>query len=282
MTNVAVGQFTSGAAKDVNLKAIDMLVAQAADAGARVIVLPEFGMFMKSAVDASFLKSAETLDGPFVTHLGTLAVRYGLTVVCGMHEARPGGERISNTIVALGEDGHLSSVYRKLHLFDASGHNESQFVQAGDIVEPELFDVDGIRFGIQSCYDIRFPEVTRRIVDAGAEVLLVPASWVPGPRKEHHWETLVRARAIENTMYVAASGQTGPYGVGNSMIVDPMGVIIAGMGEEPGVAIGPISGDRVHRVRASNPALLLRRFAVSAIDTQTSTCGGRDLTPALP
>ena len=117
---------------------------------------------------------------------------------------------------------------------------------------------------MQTCYDVRFPEVTRRIVDAGAEVLALPAEWVPGPLKEDHWRTLVRARAIENTIYVAAADQCAPTGAGNSMIVDPMGVVVASLGEGPGIAAGEVAPDRVAAVREKNPALSLRRFTITA------------------
>jgi predicted amidohydrolase len=120
--------------------------------------------------------------------------------------------------------------------------------------------VDGVRFGLQTCYDVRFPEVTRRIVDAGADVLALPAEWVPGPLKEDHWRTLVRARAIENTIYVAAADQCAPTGAGNSMIVDPMGVVVAALGETAGIAAADVSPERVAAVREKNPALALRRF----------------------
>jgi predicted amidohydrolase len=108
--------------------------------------------------------------------------------------------------------------------------------------------------------------VTRRIVDAGADVLLLPADWVPGPLKEDHWRTLVRARAIENTVYVAAAGQCAPTGAGNSMIVDPMGVVTAGLGDGSGIAVAEISPERIAAVRRINPALDLRRFTVAPID----------------
>ncbi|MCU1422976.1 MAG: hydrolase, partial [Microbacteriaceae bacterium] len=128
--------------------------------------------------------------------------------------------------------------------------------------EPEIFEVDGIRVGLQTCYDVRFPEVTRRLVDAGAELVLLPAEWVRGPLKEHHWRTLVTARAIENTVYVAAADQAPPVGAGNSMVVDPMGVEVVTIGEVPGVAVAWISANRVAETRVVNPALGLRRFRV--------------------
>jgi predicted amidohydrolase len=152
--------------------------------------------------------------------------------------------------------------YRKQHLYDAFGARESEWVAPGDLDEPRLFQVDGVRVGLQTCYDLRFPEVTRRIVDAGADLVLVPSEWVAGPLKDHHWRTLVTARAIENTVYLAAADHVPPVGVGASMIVDPVGVTLAELGHEPDSALAQVSPERVREVRQANPALALRRYAV--------------------
>jgi len=136
-------------------------------------------------------------------------------------------------------------------------------VVAGTLDAPETFEWGGFTVGLQTCYDVRFPEVTRRIVDAGADVVLIPAEWVRGPLKEHHWRTLVTARAIENTIYVAAADQAPPVGAGNSMVVDPMGVEIATIGESTDVAVAWLSAERVAQTREINPALQLRRFVVA-------------------
>jgi predicted amidohydrolase len=135
-------------------------------------------------------------------------------------------------------------------------------VRPGDIEPPQTFAWHGFTVGLQTCYDIRFPEVTRRLVDAGADLVLVPAEWVRGPLKEHHWRTLVTARAIENTIYIAAPDHAPPVGAGNSMIVDPMGVELVTIGEAVDVAVAHLSPERVAAVRRINPALTLRRYAV--------------------
>jgi predicted amidohydrolase len=113
-----------------------------------------------------------------------------------------------------------------------------------------------------TCYDLRFPEVGRMLADAGADVVLVPAEWVRGPLKEHHWRTLVHARAIENTVFVAAADHPPPLGVGNSMIVDPQGVEIAAIGTATDVVVAHLDRATVERVRRVNPALELRRMRV--------------------
>ncbi|SEO85387.1 carbon-nitrogen hydrolase family protein [Amycolatopsis saalfeldensis] len=262
MVDVAVAQFAPTDDKPANLAEVTRLVDEAAGRGARLVLLPEYTMFTVPAMDRRFVDSAEDLDGAFVTGLRDLAKDRGVAVVAGMNEALPGRSRISNTLVAAGPDGAIAALYRKIHLYDAFGFRESDVVEAGEITAPETFEVDGLTFGLQTCYDLRFPEVTRRLADAGAQVVLLPAEWVPGPLKEYHWSTLVRARAIENTVYVAAADQAAPTGSGTSLVVDPMGVVVASLGEQTGTAVADVTAARIAEVRAKNPALELRRFTV--------------------
>jgi predicted amidohydrolase len=264
MVSVGIAQFAPGLDKQQNGKTIAELVRQGAQLGARLVVLPEYAMFTAPSMDESFLETAESLSGPFVTGLSALARELSIFIVAGINEELEGGEQIFNTLVAVGPQGDVVGVYRKLHLYDAFGYKESELVRPGKVEAPETFEVDGLTFGMQTCYDLRFPEVTRRIVDAGAQVLLLPAEWVPGPLKEDHWTTLLRARAIENTIYVAAADQCAPTGAGNSMIVDPMGVVLASLGEQAAVAVAELSEERIRAVRLKNPALELRRFKVAA------------------
>lgn len=263
MVQVAVAQFAPGEDKQANLRTADGLVAEAAKHGARLVLLPEYAMFTAPRTDRRFVESAEPLDGEFVSGLRGLAERYGIVVVAGVNEAIDDPARFANTLLAVDARGETVASYRKLHLYDAFGFTESDVVRAGEPTDPETVQVEGITFGLQTCYDLRFPEVTRRIADAGADVLLLAAEWVPGPLKEDHWWTLLRARAIENTMYVAAAGQHAPTGVGSSAIVDPMGVVTASLGEETGVAVADISVERLAEVRTKNPALKLRRFTIT-------------------
>jgi deaminated glutathione amidase len=206
--------------------------------------------------------AAQPLDGGFVAGIRTLAIELDIYVVVGLIERIDEAARFSNTLVAVSPAGDLVATYRKLHLYDAFGEKESIWVRPGDIEPPQLFNFEGFQVGLQTCYDLRFPEVTRRLVDAGATLVLVPSEWVRGPLKEQHWRVLITARALENTLYVAAADHTPPISVGNSMIVDPMGVEIATICEVSDVAVATISLDRVDSVRALNPAVALRRFAV--------------------
>ncbi|MGO4104894.1 carbon-nitrogen hydrolase family protein [Leifsonia sp. YAF41] len=259
---IAVCQFRPGADEAANLSEMRRLAALAASRGAALAVFPEYSAFFEPTLGPAFVTAAQSLDGSFVTAMADQARDLGIFVVAGMLETTSDPARFSNTLVAVSPDGLLVATYRKLHLYDAFGDRESNWVVAGEIEQPETFTVQGLTIGLQTCYDIRFPEVTRRLVDAGADVVLVPAEWVRGPLKEHHWRTLVTARALENTIYVAAADHTPPVGVGNSMIVDPMGVELATVGEITDIGIAWVSAERISAVRAINPALALRRFTV--------------------
>lgn len=260
---VAVAQFAPGADKDANLLAVRDLATQAAERGAELVIFPEYSSFFLPELGAESVSAAESLDGPFATALGALAKVLGIHIVAGMLEQTASADRVSNTVIALDPQGHRVAGYRKLHLYDAFGQKESDWVLPGEIEPPQTFPVGDLTVGLQTCYDLRFPEVTRRLVDAGADVVAVPSEWVRGPLKEHHWRTLVTARALENTVYVVAADHAPPIGVGNSMVVDPMGVELVTIGETTDVAVAHLSSARLAEVRRINPALSLRRFRIS-------------------
>jgi deaminated glutathione amidase len=259
---VAVAQFVPGTDVAANRAAIAGLSATAVDRGAGLVVLPEYSAYFSPRLGQDWVDAAEPIDGAFGTALAGLAARLGVHLVAGMLERTTDPNRFSNTLVAFSPAGELEATYRKLHLYDAFGEKESRWVVPGDIEAPQTFPWGELRVGLQTCYDIRFPEVTRRIVDAGADLVAVPAEWVRGPLKEHHWRTLVTARALENTIYVAAADHAPPIGAGNSMVVDPMGVELVTIGEQSGVAVAWIDSERILETRRINPALALRRFSV--------------------
>ncbi|ORI26555.1 carbon-nitrogen hydrolase family protein [Rhodococcus sp. 1168] len=261
MVVVAAAQFAPTGDKAANLDEIDRLVRAAHSRGARLIVLPEYAVFTVDAMDDRFVESAEPLDGPSVQQIARLSAELDVTIVAGINETAT-DDRIYNTLIGV-QSGSLRSVYRKVHLYDAFGYRESDRVLAGDPQNPELLEVDGFTVGMQTCYDLRFPETTRTLVDAGANVVALPAEWVPGPLKEFHWTTLLKARAIENTVYVIAADQCAPTGAGNSMVLDPMGNTLAGVGEATGIATATLDAERLAHVRAVNPALSLRRYRVT-------------------
>ena len=259
---VAAAQFAPTADPAANLAEIARLARAAANRGAGLVVLPEYASYFDRRPGPSFVAQAQPLDGPFVAALAALADELGVALVAGLVETSSVPGRFRNTLVAVRPGAGLVAHYPKLHLYQSFGGDEAQWIEPGEIVPPPLFAWEGFAVGLETCYDIRFPEVTRRLVDAGADLVLVPAAWVPGPHKVEHWRTLVTARAIEDTVYVVGSGQTAPSGIGASLVVDPMGVVLAELGADPGVACAEVDPARVAEVRTANPALAVRRFHV--------------------
>lgn len=258
---VAVAQFAPTASITTNLDLIAHLVATASARGARVVLFPEYSSYFVDPFDETLAQNAQTIDGSFVRGIQEIAARHGVVVVAGLLERGSDGVRVRNTVVAVDGTSVLAR-YCKLHLYDAFGQRESDWIEPGELDPPETFVVGGLRFGLMTCYDLRFPEVTRVLADAGVDVVLVAAEWVRGPLKEHHWRTLLLARAIENTLFVAAADHPPPLGVGDSMIVDPQGVALASVGTATDVAVAHLDAEAVARVRRVNPALALRRYRV--------------------
>ena len=245
-----------------NLERARDALADAAAKGAELAVFPEATLtrFGKRVTEA-----AEPLDGPFVTGLAEAARVHGVGVIAGVFEPVEGdGGKVFNTAVVLDRQGEIAATYRKIHLFDSFGSLESKLVAPGD--EPVVVDIDGLRVGLITCYDVRFPELARALVDQGAEAFVVIAAWASGLMKEDHWVTLVKARAIENTMWTVAVGQAPEpgthdgFGVGRSLLVDPLGTVRADLGPEAGVHVGEIDLSVTERVRETLPCLEHRRM----------------------
>ena len=261
---VAVCQFSPTASRSQNRARVAELTADAARRGARLVVFPEYSSYFVDPMDATLAENSESLDGEFVQALQATASAHDVTIIAGLVESASEGaeQRVRNALVAVDATG-LRAVYRKQHLYDAFGQTESDWVEAGELGVPQTLEIDGLRVGMMTCYDLRFPEVARTLVDVGADVIVVPAEWVRGPLKEHHWTTLLAARAIENTVYLVAADHPTPIGVGHSQIVDPQGVVAAGVGTGEGIAVAEITADAVARVREVNPVLRLRRYRVT-------------------
>ncbi len=259
---VALGQIPVSSRPSVNLERVRSAVVRAADQGADLAVFPgatqvRFGSDLQAA--------AEPLDGPFCSGLASAAKDTGVALVAGVFEPAPDG-RVYNTAVAFDGAGDLVASYRKLHLFDAFGYRESGQVAPGST--PVLASLAGVRVGLEICYDVRFGELSRALAVAGADLLVLPAAWAAGLFKEEHWVTLVRARAIENTVWVAAAGQVpdpderptrAATGIGRSMLVDPLGVVRLDLGPSAGVAVGEVDVGLIETVRATVPSLANRR-----------------------
>lgn len=235
------------------------LVAErlAAIDGGDLVVLPEATMHDFGHPDHDLAAAAEPLDGPFVELLGAEARRLGSTIVAGMFERTD--DLPFNTLVAVAPDGSLAATYRKVHLYDSFGYRESDRLRAGDIA-PVVVPVGDLTIGLMTCYDLRFPEFGRLLVDAGAEAFVIPAAWVAGDHKLDHWRTLLAARAIENTVWVAACGQSVPRYTGHSLVADPWGtIVVEAVGGDESIAAN-LSSDDVRRSREVNPSLANRRI----------------------
>jgi predicted amidohydrolase len=256
---VGLAQYGATPDKAANLARAVEVVAEAARRGVDLVVFPEVFMYRWEEGAGPLAAAAEPLDGPFVRAVAAAAARHRLHVVMGVVERAPGeAVRAYNAAVLIGPDGTVLGAYRKVHLFDAFGHRESDRIVPGSAPPPVVTTALG-RVGLQICYDIRFPEWTRLLALAGAEVVAMPASWVAGHMKEDHWITLVRARAVENTVWIAAADQVRADRPGRSLVVDPMGVVVADGGEEPGLVVAEIDLARLRRVREKLPALEHRR-----------------------
>jgi deaminated glutathione amidase len=264
---VALCQLPVSSDPSVNLGRAQQALADAARSGAQLAVFPEgtqarFGTDLRAA--------AEPTDGAFCRGLSDAARDHGVAVVAGVFEPGP-GRLVYNTAVMFDERGTLAAAYRKIHLFDALGQRESDQVAPGD--EPVVAELGGLRVGVMTCYDIRFPEHARALLARRADLIVVPAGWAAGLFKEEHWVTLIRARAIENTVWVAAADQVpdpaepptrAPTGSGRSMLVDPMGTVRLDLGPRPGIAVGEVDMDVTAEVRAALPSLEHRRDDVFA------------------
>lgn len=254
---VAMGQFAVSREWQENANTCLRLMREAQDGGADLLVLPE-GILARDIADPNLvLKAAQPIDGPFMSQLLEASRGSDLTVMLTIHTPT-GGDRVWNLFVVF-QNGKILAEYRKLHLYDAFSAKESTNVMPGDDVPP-LVEIAGLKVGMMTCYDVRFPELARRLVLDGADVLALPAAWVKGPLKEAHWEVLVTARALENTTYVVAVGECGERNIGNSMVVDPLGVAIARAAEAPALVFADIDPARLAHARNILPCLVNRRF----------------------
>ncbi len=265
MPLAAVCQINSGPDRKANLAQARELVGRAAGLGASFVALPENFELMASSQEKR--EQAEPLDGPTIRSLRELAHALGITLLCGSLAERAEGGKVHNTSVLVGPDGALLAAYRKVHLFDVeigdgATYRESELVVPGEEAITAATPVGQV--GLSVCYDLRFPELYRRLSRAGAEILTVPAAFTLMTGKDH-WEVLLRARAIENQCYVVAAAQHGSHPgnrltYGHSMIVDPWGIVLACCPDGPGVAVAEIDRRAIERIRRSLPALQHRRF----------------------
>lgn len=261
-------QLNSGSDVEANIAAADVYVRGAVAAGARLVVLPEKWTVMGSPDDLR--AGAQRLDGSAVTWARETASELGVDLVAGsIAERLVGGDRLGNASVHVGPNGDVKAVYRKLHMFDVEiegkPYRESDTDEAGDeIVMSELGD--GTKLGLSICYDVRFPELYRALALRGSRVVAIAAAFTV-PTTRDHWETMVRARAIENQVFVIAANQTGEHpgghrSGGQSMIVDPWGRVLARLGDEPGHAVAMLDYAEQDAIKRRVPLLEHRRTEV--------------------
>lgn len=253
-------------------------IARAADAGARVVVLPElfpcYGDLSRAAA------VAQSIDGPWIDQLRTLAREKNIWLIAGsIPETSPTPGKAFNTCIVLSPAGEVVAAYRKIHLFDVQiagrvASQESEHLLPGS--EIVTFEIDGWKVGLAICYDLRFPELFRALASQGARLIIVPAAFTRTTGKDH-WELLVRTRALDAQAYIAAANQTGDHtatsaSFGHSMIVDPWGEVVNKTnGDSPALVIATIDQSRVEQVRTGLPVLANRRLQDGGFATSKPT-----------
>ncbi|MFV0253011.1 MAG: nitrilase-related carbon-nitrogen hydrolase [Beutenbergiaceae bacterium] len=253
---VAAVQLTATVDPGGNAALVRAAVAQAADSGARLVVLPEYSLAW-----APRLRS-ELAEGhrEFEAMLAAVAAEHQVWIAAGT--LRPHGQRMHNVTLVLAPDGTERASYVKVHLFDAFGARESEVLDAGEPGVAVVVEIEGWRVGLATCYDLRFPETFRVLADAGAQVFAVGAAWATGPGKVDQLQVLARARALENTGYLILASQSGPGRCGHSSIIGPLAEELAHATLVPEVVIAELDPERITQVRQSVPSLQHRRYAV--------------------
>ena len=240
-----------------NKKAAGEMIRQAAAEGAALVILPENADY----VGMDYPRHASRIPGTVTDFFQEQAAKYGIYLHCGSISQKTEDRQIRNTSLVFAPDGSLCGYYSKLHLFDVEiedgpSYRESDEITAGDSIA--LVDTELCTLGLSICYDLRFPEQFRLMAKLGAGLLVNCANFTEETGRAH-WEALLRARAIENTCYVAAVGQCGQKPAfrawGHTMLIDPWGNVLGQLGDRPGVLIGEIDMNYLSRVRRQLPCL---------------------------
>ncbi|MGN0313424.1 MAG: carbon-nitrogen hydrolase family protein [Fusicatenibacter sp.] len=258
---IGLVQMDSGPDINENMKLAENYVAEAARAGAEFVLFPETSEYIGKDIAGH----ASAVPGYVSRRFSSLAKRYGIYLHCGSMTVRSGMGMPSNTSFLFGPDGETRACYSKLHMFDVdipggTVYRESDEIYPGN--EIVMADTELGMFGFSICYDLRFPELYRLMAISGAEILLVSANFTH-TTGERHWETLLRARAIENACFVVAADQCGTKpgfeAYGHSMIIDPFGEILAVSGERPQVLLAELDPELLIQARNQIPSLMNRR-----------------------
>lgn len=267
----AIVQMKSSINKQDNLIESLKYIKEAADRQADYIFFPEFQMAFSSNTQTldELYKTAETLsDSKFIKRLCQYSKKYKIGIVGTFFEKNPykKDKRVFDTAFSTDKNGKIVSVYRKLHLYDAFGFKESLKFSRGDKI-PKLITTPIGKMGLMICYDIRFPELSRILTVNGSDIIVIPSGWIHGIMKEEHWITMLKARAMENGVYVIAPNQVGNIFCGRSMIVDPLGSILTDLGDKIGVEFVGIQRERIDEIRKTLPLLKNRRTDIYNINT---------------
>lgn len=262
---VAVVQMKSDTDKYKNLAQTLDYIKEARGKKAQIICFPEFQMAFSPSYQSpkELTEIAETADtGNFVSSLNRCAKENGIEIVATIYEkARSKVNKVFDSALAISKKGVVMALYRKIHLYDAMGFRESDKFLAGNNIEKPI-QFPFAKVGLMICYDIRFPEISRILSVEGAEFLVAPSAWVHGIMKEEHWQTFLKARAIENGIYMIAPDQIGNMYSGRSMIVDPFGTVLLDMGNKEGMEVVEIDKLVIKKVRDNLPLLRSRRTDV--------------------
>jgi predicted amidohydrolase len=262
----ALVQMKSSVNKEQNLAYSLELINEAAKNKARLICFPEFQMAYSPPEQKpeALHKIAEKINGNFISTLSYSAKQNKINVIATIYEiinTNKQNHKVFDTAIIINDLGKLKSVYRKVHLYDALGFKESKKLVAGSTIErPTRTSVGNL--GLLICYDMRFPEISRILTVNGASILASPSAWVAGFMKQEHWEIMVKARAIENGVYVIAPNQVGNIYCGHSMVIDPFGSTLVDMGNREGIEIIDIDSSRIDTIRRTLPLLMNRRTDV--------------------
>lgn len=251
---LTLAQVAASPSPAVNLDKATRAVSVASQQGADLVIFPEMFMALPGA-GRSLPELAEPPGGPFVSRMAALAREHGTALVCPVWETLPDElGRVANVAVVIASDGTILARYQKLHLFDALGHQESAAMQAGSDL-PELCTIQGFTLGLAICYDLRFPELFRYQALRGADAILVPAAWYGGPMKVAQWQTLLRARAIENTIYtVGVNFCSSPFAA-HSVAYGPFGEVVAELGPSENLSTVLLEHGRIDEIRKEVPSL---------------------------
>ncbi|EIJ65347.1 hydrolase, carbon-nitrogen family [Candidatus Nitrosopumilus salaria BD31] len=257
---VAVVQFKASTKKEDNLKKILSYISKAASKNATLCAFPEFMMFYTNSSQTSrqLANLAETINGNFITTIANAAKENHIQVVGSFYETSRKKDRVYDTSFVIDKSGKVISTYRKIHLYDALGFKESDKMASGSKISKPVNTSIG-KIGMMICYDLRFPEMSRSLAVAGAEILIAPSAWVKGNMKEEHWITINKTRAIENGCYVIAPDQVGNIYCGRSLVVSPYGKILLDMKKKQGISFVDIDLNKVKQTRKVLPLLKNRR-----------------------